>query len=181
VAKRIAVDQARPGQILAEEITRQDGVLLASRSSEVTEGLLRLLGRMNVDTVVIEEAEQRTGEDIRAEHRCELERIARAFRRAGGSPVLTALRRTLVFLSEQERDKALEHLELAREPEPPVPGTGEDVGAAHRAEHIEIRDAAAPARRAARPETEEASGSAAPPARRKAGRGAAGPASGKES
>ncbi|MDR1081422.1 MAG: hypothetical protein LBQ79_10795 [Deltaproteobacteria bacterium] len=138
MAKRIAVDQARPGQILAEEITRQDGVLLASRASEVTEGLIRMLGRMNVDTVVIEEAEQRTEEDIRGEHAEEVARIARVFRRAGDSPVLAALRRTLVFMSEQERDKALEFLELSREPEAPedggsadgnVPGAAPEAGA----------------------------------------------------
>jgi hypothetical protein len=113
LVKRISVEQAKPGQILAEEITRQDGVLLASRASEVTEGLIRLLGRMNIDTVAIEEDEQRTRGDIEAEHAAELARIGRVFRRAGDSPILAALMKTLVFLSEQERDKSLTFLEMA--------------------------------------------------------------------
>ncbi|MDR1314501.1 MAG: hypothetical protein LBQ12_12625 [Deltaproteobacteria bacterium] len=124
MAKRIAVDQLKPGQVLAEELTRQDGVLLAGRGAEVTEGLIRMLGRMNIDTVVIEEAEQRTEEDIRGEHEAELDRIARAFRRSGDSPVLGALRRTLVFMSELERDKALAFLELSRETEEPEGAEG---------------------------------------------------------
>jgi hypothetical protein len=123
VAKRIAVDQAQPGQILAEELKRQDGVLLAGRGAEITEGLIRLLGRMNIDTVVIEEAERRTREDIQAEHQAELSRVERVFRRAGDSAVLRALKKTLIFMSEQERDKALAFLELSEQPD--VPGEAE--------------------------------------------------------
>jgi hypothetical protein len=133
VAKRIAVDKARPGQILAEEITRQDGVLLAGRASEITEGLIRMLGRMNIDTVVIEEAERRTREDILGEWQAELERIGRAFRRAADSPELGALRKTLIFLSEQERDKALASLELSEPAEGGEGAAAAGEGAAARA------------------------------------------------
>ncbi|MDR1041802.1 MAG: hypothetical protein LBR80_16885 [Deltaproteobacteria bacterium] len=193
VAKRIAVDQARPGQILAEEITRQDGVLLASRSSEITEGLIRMLGRMNIDTVVIEEAEQRTEEDILAEHRVELDRISRAFRRAGDSPVLTALRRTLIFMSEQERDKALEFLELARDPEPPEAHAAADAESAGDADSgaapgigpgtvIEMKEDAPPLPRlAAEDAAPGARGARASGRGGKSGRGPAGPAAGKDS
>jgi hypothetical protein len=105
--KRISIEQAKAGQILAEKVARQDGVLLANAGSEITDGLLRMLARLNVDTVVIEEDEGRSEEEIRAQHGEDLERLNRAFRRVNGNAVLTALKKTLAFLSQEEMEKAV--------------------------------------------------------------------------
>jgi hypothetical protein len=113
--KRIPVDQAKPGQILAESIARHDGVLLANQGSEVSEGLLRMLVRLNVDTIVIEEEEGRTEEEIRASHGENLSRLDRAFRRVGGQPVLMALKKTLAFLSKEEMEKGIFALRESQE------------------------------------------------------------------
>jgi hypothetical protein len=106
------VDFAKPGQILAEELARHDGVLLASQGSEVTEGLIRMLHRQNIDTICIEEDERRTKEEIQAEHTANLLRLDDAFQRVEGEAVLMALKKTLIFMSKQEMDKSLEVLEL---------------------------------------------------------------------
>ena len=111
--RRISVDFAKPGQILAEELARHDGVLLASQGSEVTEGLIRMLHRQNIDTIIIEEDERRTKEEIDAEHMANVARMNEAFRRVEGEGVLMALKKTLIFMSQQERDKYLKVLELA--------------------------------------------------------------------
>ena len=111
--RRIPVEHVKPGQILAEELARHDGVLLASRGSEVTEGLIRMLHRQNIDTIVIEEEEGRTREEIEAEYGASLSRMDEAFRRVEGEGVLAALKKTLIFLAQQERDKSLKVLELS--------------------------------------------------------------------
>jgi hypothetical protein len=115
LAKRVTVDKAKPGQILAEELARHDGVLLAKRGSEVTEGLLRMLRRQNIETLVIEEEERRTKEEIAAEHLANLARLDAVFARVEGEPVPMALKKTLAFMSGQERDKSLAVLELDEE------------------------------------------------------------------
>jgi hypothetical protein len=112
LAKRISVDYAKPGQILAEELARHDGVLLAKEGSEVTIGLIRMLQRQNIETIYIEEEERRTREEIEEVHRANLARMNEAFRRVEGDSVLIALKKTLIFISEQERDKTLAVLEL---------------------------------------------------------------------
>jgi hypothetical protein len=110
LAKRISVDQAVAGQVLAEQIARHDGVLLASQGSLVSEGLIRTLIRQNVDTIAIEEEEKRSDAEIMGVHDREIERVDAAFARIPEESVLIALRKTLVYLADKERDKALEYL-----------------------------------------------------------------------
>ncbi|MDR2351828.1 MAG: hypothetical protein LBF22_01480 [Deltaproteobacteria bacterium] len=120
VAKRIPVDQAKPGQVLAEQIARHDGVLLASQGSQVTEGLLRMLVRQNIDSLVIEEEERRSKEEILAVHQEELKRIELAFAKVSEGSVLWALQKTMVFLSLQEMNNSLALLEENVSPPPNV-------------------------------------------------------------
>ncbi|MDR2421808.1 MAG: hypothetical protein LBE01_00325 [Deltaproteobacteria bacterium] len=115
--KRIALDKAQPGQILAEKLTRHDGVLLANQGSEVTEGLLRMLARQNIETIVIEEADGRSPEEVLAGYRSFLASLEARFVRVEGQPVLMALKKTMIFLAEKERDEALALLSPP-EPEP---------------------------------------------------------------
>jgi hypothetical protein len=124
--KRIVVELAKPGQILAEKVARHDGVLLANAGSEVTEGLLRMLVKLSIDTIVIEEDERRTEEEIQAEYLAAVARLDRAFRRVDGQPVLMALKKTIMFLSKEEMEKAIfalrESQEKATEAAPGGPG-----------------------------------------------------------
>jgi hypothetical protein len=105
--RRVPIDKAEPGQILAEKLTRHDGVLLAGQGSEVTEGLLRMLGRLNVETIVIEEEESRTAEEVLTEYRRFRDELDARFVRVDDQPVLQALKRTLIYLAEKERDETL--------------------------------------------------------------------------
>jgi hypothetical protein len=113
--KRIALDKATPGQILAEKLTRPDGVLLANQGAEVTEGLLRMLARQNVDTIVIEEADGRSAEEVLIEYQNFITALEDRFARVNDSGILLALKKTMIFLAQKERD---ETLALLSPPEP---------------------------------------------------------------
>jgi hypothetical protein len=105
--KRIPIDKATAGQILAEKLTRHDGVLLATQGSEITEGLLRMLTRMNIDTVVIEEQESRTVEEVTADYDRFTEDLEVRFIRIDPKSVLQALKKTMLYLAEKQRDETL--------------------------------------------------------------------------
>jgi hypothetical protein len=113
--KRVALDKVAPGQILAEKLTRHDGVLLANQGTEVTEGLLRMLSRQNIDTVMIEEADGRSPEEVLGDYQRFLDELEGRFVRAKNQSVLLALKKTMIFLAEKERD---ETLALLSPPEP---------------------------------------------------------------
>jgi hypothetical protein len=105
--KRIPIDQAVPGQILAEKLARHDGVLLASQGSAITEGLLRMLSRLNVDSVVVEEDESRTEAEVLDDYRRLRLELDRRFVRIGPQSVLQALKKTMIYLADKERDETL--------------------------------------------------------------------------
>ena len=105
--KRIPIDKATPGQILAEKLTRHDGVLLAGQGSAITEGLLRMLARMNIDSVVVEEEESRTSEEVLADFSRFVQELDKRFVRIDPQSVLQALKKTMLYLAERERDETL--------------------------------------------------------------------------
>jgi hypothetical protein len=105
--RRIPIDKAVPGQILAEKLTRHDGVLLAGQGSPVTDGLLRMLARLNIDSVVVEEEESRTEAEVLADFQAFAEDLERRFVRIEPGSVLQALKKTMLFLAERERDETL--------------------------------------------------------------------------
>jgi hypothetical protein len=109
--KRIPIDKAVPGQILAEKLTRHDGVLLAGQGSEITEGLLRMMSRLNIETVVIEEEESRTAQEVEESFQELVVSLEARFVRVADSPVLMALKKTMLFLAQKEMDETLAHIE----------------------------------------------------------------------
>jgi hypothetical protein len=115
--KRIPIDKAVAGQILAEKLTRHDGVLLAGQGAEITEGLLRMLGRMNIDTVVVEEEESRTAQEVMDEFEEKARGLEARFIRVAESPVLMALKRTMLYMAQRERDETLALMEQSQAPE----------------------------------------------------------------
>jgi hypothetical protein len=130
--KRIPIDKAVPGQILAEKLTRHDGVLLAGQGSEITEGLLRMLSRMNIDTVVIEEEELRTAEEVIEDFENLVAQLDARFVRVATSPVLMALKKTMLFMAQKERDLNLALLDKPISPSeaPEAPQSAEPDGSA---------------------------------------------------
>ncbi|MDR1658093.1 MAG: hypothetical protein LBT47_11170 [Deltaproteobacteria bacterium] len=105
--KRIPIDKAVPGQVLAEKLTRHDGVLLAGQGSAITEGLLRMLARMNIDSVVIEEEESRSVEEVLEDFRRFTQDLDARFVRIEPQSVLQALKKTMLYLAEKDRDETL--------------------------------------------------------------------------
>ncbi|UQZ89627.1 hypothetical protein C4J81_10570 [Deltaproteobacteria bacterium Smac51] len=105
--KRISIEHAQPGQILAQKLQRSDGVLLAGQGAEVTEGLLRMLARMNVDTIVIEEDNQMTPEELEEAFQKRQAEVTQRFVRVEDQPIMVALKNALVDKAQRERDEAL--------------------------------------------------------------------------
>ncbi|MDR2945350.1 MAG: hypothetical protein LBV79_01190 [Candidatus Adiutrix sp.] len=105
--KRISVEHAQPGQILAQKLQRSDGVLLAGQGSEVTEGLLRMLTRMNIDSIVIEEENKQTPEELEETFQNRCAELEGRFARVTGLPLMAALKAALIDRARRERDEAL--------------------------------------------------------------------------
>jgi hypothetical protein len=105
--KRISIEHAQPGQVLAQKLSRGDGVLLASQGAEVTEGLLRMLARMNIDTIVIEEENKLSPEEVEEIYQKRLSELKARFARVMNQPVLASLRTALAERARRERDEAL--------------------------------------------------------------------------
>lgn len=118
--KRIAIENARPGQKLAQKIQRADGVLLAGQGAEVSEGLLRMLARLNIDTIVIEEANQLSPEELEAIFQRRVAEVNARFLRVAEQPVTAAIKKALVDQARRARDEAL----AAIIPEAPEPEAG---------------------------------------------------------
>lgn len=117
--KRISIEHAQPGQILAQKLTRGDGVLLAGQGAEVTESLLRMLARMNIDTIVIEEEVKLSPEELEEIYQKRLAELDGRFIRVQNQPVLKALKAALAEKARDERDEAL--ASMIPEAEEPAP------------------------------------------------------------
>lgn len=105
--KRISVEHAKPGQVLAQKLQRGDGVLLAGQGAEVTEGLLRMLTRMNIETIVIEEDIKQTPEELEEAFQKRSAELNERFARVGGQPLMAALKAALIDKARKERDESL--------------------------------------------------------------------------
>ncbi|MDR1921459.1 MAG: hypothetical protein LBS31_06920, partial [Candidatus Adiutrix sp.] len=115
--KRISIEHAQPGQVLAQKLQRSDGVLLAGQGTEVTEGLLRMLARMNIDSIVIEEDEQLSPEELEEIFRARQAELETRFARVTDQPVLVAFKKALTDQAREARDEALAAI---------IPAAGED-------------------------------------------------------
>lgn len=115
--KRISIESAQPGQILAQKLQRGDGVLLAGQGAEVTEGLLRMLGRMNIETIMIEEDNQMTPEELEEAFQKREAEVTRRFVRVEDMPIMAALKKALIGKAKKERDEALAAMRPKAAPE----------------------------------------------------------------
>jgi len=115
--KRIALENARPGQILARKIQRADGALLAGQGSEVSEGLLRMLARLNIESIVIEEENKLSPEELEDIFQTRQAEITARFERVADRPLMTALKKALIDQARRARDEALAALVPEAPPE----------------------------------------------------------------
>jgi len=115
--KRIAVENARPGQILARKIQRADGALLAGQGSAVSEGLLRMLARLNIESIVIEEENKLSPEELEDIFQARQAEITARFERVADRPLMAALKKALIDQARRSRDEALAALVPEAPPE----------------------------------------------------------------
>jgi len=88
----VAVEELQMGQVLAQDVTRQDGVVLMAKGKEVTAEVKSLLMRMEVASVVVE-GEQFASEEERQAFLAELEKdLVLRFSRVEDDPLLMGLR-----------------------------------------------------------------------------------------
>ncbi len=106
--KRISIESAQPGQILAQKLQRADGVLLAGQGAEITEGLIRMLGRMNIDSIFIEEENQQSPEELEEAFKKREEEVTQRFVRVEELPIMAALKKAIIGKARQARDEALD-------------------------------------------------------------------------
>ncbi|MFH1036206.1 MAG: hypothetical protein V1806_17015 [Pseudomonadota bacterium] len=89
---RVPVEELQEGQILAQDVTRQDGMVLMSRGKEITPEIKSLLLRMEVVQVVVE-GDQFASEEERQAFLAELEKeLSLRFSRVEDDPLLMGLR-----------------------------------------------------------------------------------------
>jgi len=94
--KKIPLEKAQPGMILAQQIIRDDGVLLCQKGSELTGSLLKMLERLNYETVQIEVGATETSEEQAARLAKEEAELQDRFVKVESDPVLAELKRVLL-------------------------------------------------------------------------------------
>ena len=82
--------------ILAQQIARDDGVLLCKKGAELTDTLLAMLERLNFETVQIEAGSTETSEERTERLAGEEAEITYRFLRVESDPVLAELKRILI-------------------------------------------------------------------------------------
>ena len=119
--KRISVEHAQPGQILARKIQRADGALLAGQGAAVSEGLLRMLAKLHIETIVIEEENKLSPEELEDIFQKRQAEVTARFERVADRPLMTALKTAIIDQARRARDEAL----AAMIPEAPPDSTEE--------------------------------------------------------
>jgi hypothetical protein len=89
---RVPVDSLQPGQVLAQDVTRGDGVILMGQGTSVTEDTIRLLRRLEIEAVVVEGDRFASEEERQAYLAQEEVALDERFSRVTGDKVLMAIR-----------------------------------------------------------------------------------------
>ena len=105
--KRISLEHAQPGQILARKIQRADGALLAGQGAAVSDGLLRMLAKLNIESIVIEEENKLSPEELEDIFQNRQAEVTARFERVADLPLMAALKNALVDQARTVRDEAL--------------------------------------------------------------------------
>ena len=89
---RVSVDKLKEGQVLAQDVTRPDGMVLITKGRQISPEVMSLLSRLEVDSVVVE-GDRFTSEEQRQAWRRRQERaLDLRFSRVKDDKVLMAVR-----------------------------------------------------------------------------------------
>jgi replicative DNA helicase len=118
--KRISVEHAQPGQVLARKVQRADGALLAGQGAEVSESLLRMLAKLNIESIVIEEESKLTPDELEEVFQKRQAEVTARFERVDGLPLMAGLKKALIDQARLARDEALASIIPEAPPEAPA-------------------------------------------------------------
>ena len=89
----IAVDKLEPGMVLAQDIKRSDGMLLAGSGNELTSGVIQMIRRMvELESVSIEGSPFRTPEEAEEWKKAELRKLILRFSKVSKDEFMHKLR-----------------------------------------------------------------------------------------
>ncbi len=89
----IGVDKLEPGMVLAQDIKRSDGMLLAGSGSELTSGVILMIRRMvELESVAIEGNPFSSPEEAEEWKKQQLKNLVLRFSKVGGSEFMDKLR-----------------------------------------------------------------------------------------
>lgn len=89
---RVVVEKLKEGQVLAQDVTRQDGVVLMTRGTEITSVVRNMLMRLEIDSVVVE-GDLFASEEERQDFLAQQERdLYNRFSRVENDPLLMGVR-----------------------------------------------------------------------------------------
>lgn len=89
---KVQVGKLEEGQVLAQDVSRDDGVVLMTKGREITPEVISLLERLQVDSVVVE-GDAFASEEERQAYVAQAENALRMrFSRVENDPVLMAIR-----------------------------------------------------------------------------------------
>lgn len=89
---RLTVDKLTTGMVLAQDVTRDDGVILMGKGAAVSEDTIRLLERLDIESVVVEGDQFASEEERRAYLKEAEEQLDLRFSRVEDDKVLMAIR-----------------------------------------------------------------------------------------
>lgn len=99
---RLPLAQARPGMLLAVALCDGAGTELLAAGTELTETLLASLARRGVTHLQVAGEEQPTPAELAARRTAVAARLDFLFRKAGGDPLMAALRDALLAYRLEE-------------------------------------------------------------------------------
>jgi hypothetical protein len=89
---RLAVDNLKTGMVLAQDVARDDGVILMGKGTAISEDNIRLLERLEIESVVVEGDQFASDEERQAFLQKAEEELVMRFSRVEDDKVLMAIR-----------------------------------------------------------------------------------------
>lgn len=90
--RRLTVDKLNIGMVLAQDVAREDGVILMGKGSAITEDVIQLLERLEIESVVVEGDQFASAEERQAFLQEAEKQLVMRFSRVEDDKVLMAIR-----------------------------------------------------------------------------------------
>ena len=90
---RLTVDKLNIGMVLAQDVARDDGVILMGKGSAISEDTIRLLERLEIESVVVDGDQFASDEERQAFFKKAEEDLEMRFSRVEDDKVLMAIRK----------------------------------------------------------------------------------------